>query len=99
MSQAPLDQAQPVAFGAGAEQHLGHGQADQGRVRQFGWASWSTTRAEQAGNGAVECLDEGVEIGVHEACVVDVADATPILGPLAAFGIVRRSHNTSESLI
>jgi hypothetical protein len=65
------DQAQPVAFGAGAE---------------------------QAGNGAVECLDEGVEIGVHEASVVDVAAATPILGSLAAVAIAR-PPKTSESLI
>jgi hypothetical protein len=72
-----------VAFGAGAEQDLGHGQADQGGVGQFGWASWSASRTKQAADGAVECLDEGVEIGVHEASVVDVADATPILDSLS----------------
>jgi len=43
-------------------------------------------------------LDEGVEIGVHEASMVDVADATPILGSLVVSGIVRH-RPTSESLI
>ena len=99
MAQAAGDHAQPVAFAAGTEQDLGHGQADQRGVGELGRAAHPTAWAEQAGDGAVECLDEGVEIGVHEASVVDVADATPILGSLVVFDIVRHSRPNSESLI
>jgi hypothetical protein len=88
-----------VPFTAGAEQDLGHGQTDQRGVRELRWPTESSTWAEHDGDGAVQLLDEGVEIGVHEASMVDVADATPILGSLVMFGTVQHPDPTSESLI
>jgi hypothetical protein len=99
VAKAAVDQTQPVAFAAGTKQDLGHSQADQGGIGQFGRSAWSVPGAEQAGDRAVQLLDEGVEIGVHEASKVDVAFATPILGSLVVSGIVRRPRPTSESVI
>jgi hypothetical protein len=63
-----------VAFGAGAEQHLGDGQTDQFGVRQLGRSSWSPAWAQQLVDGDVQCDDEVVETGVHGASLeVDVA--------------------------
>jgi hypothetical protein len=48
----------------------------------------------------VECNDEGVEIGVHEASQeVDVASATPILGALVSVVTARHPQADSEAII
>jgi hypothetical protein len=73
---------QPAPLGVTAQQDLGHGQADQLRVGQLGWAAGAFAGAEQVVDGDVECNHEGVEIGVHAASMVDVASATPTLGTL-----------------
>jgi hypothetical protein len=73
---------QPVAFGAGAEQDLGEGQADQLGVGELGRSSWSQAGAEQVVDGDVQCGDEVVEVGAHETSWVDGAVATPIFGDL-----------------
>jgi hypothetical protein len=89
-----------VAFGAGAEQDLSDGQTHQLGVRQLGRSSWSQAWAEQLVDGDVQCDDEVVETGVHEASLeVDVADATPTLGGLVSVVTTRRPHTTSESTI
>ena len=66
MREPVTDKAQPVALGAGAEQDLGHGQADQLGVAEPGRTAWSQARAEQVVDGDVQCGDEVVETG--EAC-------------------------------
>jgi hypothetical protein len=100
MPEPVTDKAQPVALGAGAEQDLGHGQADQLGVAEPGRAAWSQARAEQVVDGDVQCGDEVVETGVHEASLeVDVATATPTLGGLVLLVTARRPQPDSESTI
>jgi hypothetical protein len=56
--------------------------------------------AEQVVDHDVECGDEGVEIGVHEASLeVDVATATPTLGALALVVTPGDSLLESEAII
>jgi hypothetical protein len=94
------NKAQPVAFGAGAQQDLGDGQTDQLGVRQLGWVAWSLAWAQQVVDGDVQCGDEVVETGVHGASLeVDVAKATPTLGGLVSVVTTRRPHSDSESTI
>jgi hypothetical protein len=60
----------------------------------------SSTGFEQVINGDVECGDEVVETGVHEASLeVDVARATPTLGGLVSVVTTRHPHSQSTSLI
>jgi hypothetical protein len=88
-----------VAFGAGATQDLGHGQADQFGIRQLGWVAWSQAGAEQVVGGDVQCDDEVVEVGAHKTPKVDVAVATPILGDLVLLLTVQQPHPSSESTV
>jgi hypothetical protein len=77
-----VGEPQPAPLGVAAQQDLGHRQADQLGVGQLGGTAWSSAGAEQVVDGDVQCGDEGVEIGVHAASMVDVASATPTLGTL-----------------
>ena len=93
-------QPQPAPLGATAEQDLGHGQTDQLGVAELGTPARSLARAEQVINHDVECDDEGVEVGVHEASLeVDVAFATPTLGALALVVTARHPRTDSEAII
>jgi hypothetical protein len=92
------NRSQPL--GPAAEQHLGNGQTDQLGVAQLGLAAGAGPGAEQVVDGDVQCDDEGVEIGVHEASQeVDVAFATPTLGALAPLVTARQPHPHSEAII
>jgi hypothetical protein len=91
---------QPAALGVIAQQHLGHGQADQLGVRQPGSAARPTAGLQQLIDGDVQCDDEVVETGVHGASLeVDVATATPTLGGLVSAVITRRPHTNPTSVI
>jgi hypothetical protein len=64
---------------------LGDGQTDQLGIAELGLATGPVSGAEQVVDGDVQCRDEGVEVGVHEASQeVDVAFATPTLGALVS---------------
>jgi len=91
---------QPAPLGVAAQKDLGHRQADQLSIRQSWWAAWSGAGAEQVVDGDVQCGDEGVEIGAHEASLeVDVALATPILGTLALSVTPLHTQPDSEAFI
>jgi hypothetical protein len=93
-------QSEPAAVRVGAEQDLSDGQTDQLGIRQLGRSSWSQPRAEQVIDGEVQCDDEVVETGAHEASLeVDVARATPTLGGLVLVVTAQRPHSESESTI
>jgi hypothetical protein len=93
-------QAQPAPLGVAAEQHLGDRQADQLGVTELGPATRPDPRAEQVIDHDVECDDEGVEVGVHEASLeVDVAFATPTLGALVSVVTARHPQADSEAII
>jgi hypothetical protein len=83
VSQPATDEPQPAAFGVIAQQHLGHGQADQLGVRQPGASARPAAGLHQLIDGDIQCDDEVVD-GAHEACSLefDVVGATPILGGL-----------------
>jgi hypothetical protein len=68
------DGPQPAALGVVAQQDLGDGQADQLAVSQPGWPARAPAGFQQLVDGDVQCDDEVVETGVHEASPeVDVA--------------------------
>jgi hypothetical protein len=91
--------SQPVAFGAGAEQDLGHGQADQLGIRQLGWVAGSKAWTEQVVNGDLQCGNEVVEVGAHAAPWVDGAVATPIFGGLVLLVITQQPRPDTESIV
>jgi len=91
---------QPAPLGAEPEQDLRDGQADQLGVAEPGRPAWPASGAEPLVDGDVQCDDEGVEVGVHEASQeVDVASATPTLGALASVVTARHPRPSSEAII
>jgi hypothetical protein len=83
--QPVTDRSQPAAFGAVAQQDLGDRQTDELAVGQLGRVAWPPAGFQQLVDGDVQCDDEVVETGVHEASQeVDVAKATPTLGGLVS---------------
>ena len=86
-----------------AQQDLGDGQTDQLGVRQPGPAArmaGAKLGPQQVIDGDVQCGDEVVETGVHEASQeVDVAEATPTLGGLVSVVTTPRPYSDSESII
>jgi hypothetical protein len=100
MTQAGVDRAQPAPFGAVAQQDLGHGQADELAVGQPGWPAGAVAGLQQLADGDVECDDEVVETGVHEASPeLDVAKATPTLGGLVIVVTPRPPRPNTTSVI
>jgi hypothetical protein len=99
VAQPLVGEPQPAPLGAEPEQDLGDGQTDQLSIGEFGSPSGPATRAEQLIDGDIQCDDEGVEVGVHEASKVDVADATPTLGTLASVVTARHPQPDSEANI
>jgi hypothetical protein len=92
--------AQPAAFGVVAEQDLGDGQADQLAVGQLGWPARPVAGLQQLVDGDLQCDDEVVETGVHEASQeVDVALATPTLGGLVSPVILCHPRPNTASVI
>src|SRR5918996_1646476 len=78
----------------------GDRQTDQLGVRQPRRPARSAAGFQQLIDGDVECDDEVVETGVHEASLeVDVALATPTLGGLVTLVIPRRPRPNSASVI
>ena len=100
VAQPVMGEPQPVALGAGAQQHLGNGQADQLSVAELWRAAWAEPWTNQLVDGDVQCGDEVVETGVHEASLeVDVARATPTLGDLASLVTAQHHRPDSESIV
>jgi hypothetical protein len=91
---------QPAPLGTAPEQDLSDGQTDQLGVAQLGPTARAQPWAEQLVDGDVQCDDEGVEIGGHEASQeVDVAFATPILGALVSPVTPQHPQPDSEAII
>ena len=103
MPQPAIADPQPAVLVMAAQQHLGDGQADQLGVRQPRLAARMPTPwvgTQQVVDGDVQCDDEVVETGVHEASLeVDVARATPTLGGLVSVVTPRHPRAHSESII
>ena len=100
MAQPLAGEPQPAAFAVEPEQHLGDGQTDQLGIAELGLATGAMPRAEPVVDGDVQCHDEGVEIGVHEASQeVDVAFATPTLGALVSVVTPQHPQANSEATI
>ena len=100
VAQPVTGEPQPVAFGADTQQDLSDGQTHQLGVRQLGRSSWSQAWAEQLVDGDVQCDDEVVETGVHEASLeVDAALATPTLGGLVSPVTPRHLRPNTTSVI
>jgi hypothetical protein len=100
MSQAATDEPQPASFAVAAQQDLGNGQTDQLTFGQLGWPAGADALVEQVVNGDVECDDEVVEDGAHEASLeVDAVVGTSILGGLVASVTPGLPRPNSASLI
>jgi hypothetical protein len=100
VAEASTGKAQPTPFGVEPQQDLGDGQTDQLGVAQLGAAAWPSARTQQLIDGDVECDDEGVEVGAHEASLeVDEAIATPTLGALVSVVTPQHPRTNSEAII
>lgn len=98
MAEAPARQRQELAVVGQPEKHLRDGERD-----ELGIADpWPATRPgagrQEIVDPHVKCGDEGVEVGVHGASLVDVAIATPSFGALV-MSPRRRVSGNSESTI
>jgi hypothetical protein len=67
MPQPLTSKAQPAPLGAEPEQDLGDGQTDQLGIGELGRPAGPTAGAQQLVDGDLQCDDEGVEVGAHEA--------------------------------
>jgi hypothetical protein len=100
VAQPLAGEPQPVPLGVVAEQDLGDGQTDQLGVAELGAAAWPLTRTQQLVDGDVQCDDEGVEIGAHEASQeVDEAVATSTFGALVSLVIPSAPSTHSKAII
>src|SRR5919201_484876 len=97
-----LDRLAGLAAGqrGGPEQDLGNRQTDQLGVAELGPPARAEPWTKQLIDGDVQCDDEVVETGVHEASQeVDVATATPTLGGLVPVVTAQLHRPNSESTI
>jgi hypothetical protein len=98
--QAAPGGSQPAVLGGAAEQDLGDGEGGQLGVGEPGWAARAGALGQQVVDGDVQCDDEVVETGAHEASLeVDVASATPTLGGLVLLVTPDHAPKHSESFI
>jgi hypothetical protein len=100
MPQPLAGEAQPAPLGAEPQQDLGDGQADQLGIGELGRAAWPAAGAQQLVDSDIQCDDEGVEVGAHEASQeVDEAVATSTLGTLASVVTAQHPQADSEAII
>jgi hypothetical protein len=98
--ESAIDGPQPAPLGVIAQQDLGDRQADQLSVRQPRPPTRPAAGFQQLVDGDVQCDDEVVETGVHEASLeVDVAKATPTLGGLVSVVTPRHPRPNTTSVI
>jgi hypothetical protein len=98
--QPAIDGPQPAPLGVIAQQDLGDRQTDQLGVRQPRPPAWPAAGFQQLVDGDVQCDDEVVETGAHEASLeVDVAKATPTLGGLVSLVTPRHPRPNTTSVI
>jgi hypothetical protein len=87
------------------EEHLGDRQRDELGVADPGRSARTPPLAQEVVHQHVNCREKGVEVGAHEASLVDVAVATPDFGALRMLSsrnaaVPRnRSGGNSESII
>jgi hypothetical protein len=87
------DREKPSVVGD-AQEHLRDGERDQLAVadlRRTSGAGARRQREEEVIDAHIKSDDEGVEVGVHAASVVDLAIATPTFGALV---MTARSEST-----
>jgi hypothetical protein len=82
-----------------AEKDLGDRQGDQLGIADPGRAPAAGPGRQEIVNAHVKCRDEGVEVGEHEASMVDVALATPSFGALTLAPPCAPLAGTLESTI
>ena len=82
MPQPPARQRQELAIVGAAEKDLRDRQGDQLGVADPRRAPAARAGGQEIVDTHVKCRDEGVEVGEHEASLVDVAFATPSFGAL-----------------
>lgn len=99
MSKTPLGKPQELAVVGHGQEHLGHRQGDELGVGDEGRTSASAPAGQEIVDAHVKCDDEGVEVGVHEASMVDVALATPSFGALVLSPRAALAALTLESII
>jgi hypothetical protein len=99
--QPVADCPQPAALGVIAQQDLGDDQTDKFGVAESGRPGRPAARFQQLVDGDVQCDDQVVEDGTHQACSleVDVVGATPILGGLLTAVTSRQPPSQPTSVI
>ena len=99
MPQTPTRERQKLAVVGNPKKHLRDGQRDELGVGD----PWRTARPLPLGqeivNTHVKCRDEGVEVGVHEASMVDVAIRNASFGALVMSPCDPTTRSNTESTI
>ncbi len=82
MAEAPAGQRQEAAVVGTVEEQLRDRQRDELGVGELRSAAGPGSPGQEIVSPHVKCGDEGVEVGAHEASLVDVAVATSDFGTL-----------------
>ena len=95
MSKPPPRQFKEATVVRAPQEHLRDGKRDEFTTGDLRWTPEPAPGRQEIIDLNVKCDDEGVEVGVHEASMVDVAISNASFGTLTA----NPRQNTSESTI
>ena len=82
MAEPPTGEGQEAPVVWTVEEHLGDGKRDELGVAELRRGTRAAALWQEIVQPDVKCGDEGVEVGAHEASLVDVAVATSGFGAL-----------------
>ena len=99
MPEPVLREREELAVVGEPHEHLRDRQRDELRVGDPGRTARPHPLGQEIVHAHVKCRDEGVEVGVHEASLVDVASATPPFGVLVMSPSTELPTRNSESTI
>jgi len=99
MPQAPAREREELAVVGHRHEHLRDGQRDEFGIGDLLRTARSLPCRQEIVNTHVKCDDEGVEVGVHEASLVDVAIRNASFGALVMSPCARTARSNTESTI
>lgn len=99
MPQSPARERQELTVVGDGEKHLRDGQRDELSISDPWWTPRSLPLGQEIVHTHVKCGDEGVEVGVHEASMVDVATSNASFGALFMSPCEHTARSNTESTI
>jgi hypothetical protein len=99
VSQSPAGQREELAVVRNREKHLRDSQRDELTIGDLLRTARTLPRRQEIVNTHVKCDDEGVEVGVHEASLVDVALSNASFGALVMSPCGHTPRSNTDSTI